>query len=101
MFLNGCDDGDLIQEDINFENATAQKMLHNNIIYKLKDSEALILDATGIIFSAETTIQELDISNQPRDLSFYNGTVTAATLCESIPPATQLLAINGQLLAEK
>jgi PBP1b-binding outer membrane lipoprotein LpoB len=26
MFLNGCDDGDLIQEDINFENATAQKM---------------------------------------------------------------------------
>jgi hypothetical protein len=27
MFLNGCDDGDLIQEDINFENATAQKML--------------------------------------------------------------------------
>jgi PBP1b-binding outer membrane lipoprotein LpoB len=25
MFLNGCDDGDLIQEDINFENATAQK----------------------------------------------------------------------------
>jgi hypothetical protein len=25
-------------------------MLANNIIYKLKDSEALILDATGIIF---------------------------------------------------
>jgi hypothetical protein len=38
------------------------KNAHNNIIYKLKDSEALILDATGIIFPAETTIQELDIA---------------------------------------
>jgi hypothetical protein len=52
-----------------------------------------------LFFRWETTIQELDIA-QPRDLSFYR-TVTAATLCESIPPATQLLAINGQLLAEK
>jgi PBP1b-binding outer membrane lipoprotein LpoB len=49
MFLNGCDDGDLIQEDIILK-MQPHKMLANNIIYKLKDSEALILDATGIIF---------------------------------------------------
>jgi hypothetical protein len=49
MFLNGCDDGDLIQEDINLK-MQPHKMLIANIIYKLKDSEALILDATGIIF---------------------------------------------------
>ena len=104
MFLNGCDDGDLIQEDINFENATAQKCSANNIIYKLKDSEALILDATGIIFPAETIIQELDISSTNRVIyRSYDGTVTAATLCESIPPAkpvvsNQWTGITGKIV---
>ena len=104
MFLNGCDDGDLIQEDINFESLTAQKCTANNIIYKLKDSEALILDATGIVFPSETTIQELDISTTNRVIyRFYNGTVTAATLCESIPPATpvvsnQWAAVSGKIV---
>jgi hypothetical protein len=41
-------------------------MLHNNIIYKLKDSEALILDATGIIFPLRDYNQELDISTTNR-----------------------------------
>lgn len=92
MFLNGCDDGDLIQEDINFEDVTAQKCTTNNIIYKLKDSEALIFEATGITFPTETTKQQLNISSANRVIyRFYNGMVSAATLCESIPPATPIV----------
>lgn len=95
MFLNGCDDGDLIQEDINFEDVTAQKCSTNNIIYKLKDSEALILEATGVTFPTETTSQELNISSANRVIyRFYNGTVSASTICESIPPATPI--VTGQ-----
>lgn len=92
MFLNGCDDGDLIQEDINFEDVTAQKCSTNNIIYKLKDSEALIFEATGVTFPTETTSQELNISSANRVIyRFYNGTVSASTICESIPPATPIV----------
>jgi hypothetical protein len=98
MFLNGCDDGDLIQEDINFEDVTAQKCSTNNIIYKLKDSEALIFEATGVTFPTETTSQELNISSSNRVIyRFYNGTVSASTICESIPPATPI--VTGQWTA--
>lgn len=95
MFLNGCDDGDLIQENIDFDVVTAQKCTTNNIIYKLKDSEALIFEATGVTFPTETTSQELSISSSNRVIyRFYNGTVTASTICESIPPATPI--VTGQ-----
>ncbi|TDE06928.1 hypothetical protein [Flavobacterium sandaracinum] len=92
LFLNGCDDGDLIQEDINFEDVAAQKCTSNTIIYKVKDSEALIFDALGINFPAETSTQELEINSTNRVIyRFYNGTVTASTLCETIPPATPVV----------
>ena len=98
MFLNGCDDGDLIQENIDFDVVTAQKCTTNNIIYKLKDSEALIFEATGVTFPTETTSQELSISSSNRVIyRFYNGTVTASTICESIPPATPI--VTGQWTA--
>ena len=92
LFLNGCDDGDLIQEDINFDDVTAQKCTTNNIIYKLKESEALILDATGITFPSETSTQELEISSSNRVIyRFYDGVVSSSTLCETIPPATPVV----------
>jgi hypothetical protein len=92
LFLIGCDDGNLIQEDINFKDVDAQKCASNTIIYKVKDSKALLFDATGIKFPAETSTQELEINSKNRVIyRFYNGTVTAATLCETIPPATPVV----------
>ena len=92
LLLNSCDDGDLIQEDINFEDVTAQKCTTNSIIYKLKESEALIFEATGITFPTETTSQELSIGSSNRILyRFYDGLVSNLTICESIPPATPIV----------
>lgn len=92
LLLNGCDDGDLIQEDISFEDVASQKCTTNNIIYKLKDSEALILEVLGFTFPSETKSQELDINTSNRVLyRFYNGAVTPATICETIPPATPIV----------
>lgn len=89
FLLNGCDDGDLIQETINFEDVSTQSCSTNGIIYKLKDNEALILEIKDVVFPTETSVQELDISGTNRVLyRFYNGTVTNATICETIPPAT-------------
>jgi PBP1b-binding outer membrane lipoprotein LpoB len=92
LLLNGCDDGDLIQEDISFEDVATQNCTTNNIIYKLKDTEALILEVVGFTFPTETKSQELDISASNRVLyRFYNGTVTSSTICETIPPATPIV----------
>ena len=90
--LNSCDDGDLIQEDISFEDVAAQSCTTNGIIYKLKDNEALILEVLGFTFPTETVSQELNISTSNRVLyRFYNGAVTSTTICESIPPATPIV----------
>ncbi|MDI6050382.1 hypothetical protein QLS31_11115 [Flavobacterium sp. XS2P24] len=92
LLLNGCDDGDLIQEDISFEDIAAQNCTTNDIIYKLKDSEALILEVLGFTFPTETISQELDINTSNRVLyRFYNGAVTSSTICETIPPATPIV----------
>lgn len=92
LLLNGCDDGDLIQEDISFEDVDTQKCTTNDIIYKLKDSEALILEVLGFTFPTETKSQELDINASNRVLyRFYNGAVTSSTICETIPPATPIV----------
>ena len=92
VLLNSCDDGDLIQEDIRFEDVVTQNCTTNGIIYKLKDNEALILEVLGFTFPTETVSQQLDINASNRVLyRFYNGAVTATTICESIPPATPIV----------
>lgn len=92
LLFNSCDDGDLIQENISFEDAKPAKCATNNIIYKIKDNEALIFDASGIIFPSEEGNQEITINTTNRVLyRFYNGALTPATLCETIPPATPVV----------
>ncbi|MGO4904276.1 hypothetical protein [Flavobacterium sp. W20_MBD1_R3] len=104
LLLCGCDDGDLIQETINFEDVTTQNCSTNEIIYKLRDSEALILEIKNVTFPVETTTQELEISTTNRVYyRFYNGEVTSATICETIPPATptvtnQWIATSGTIV---
>jgi hypothetical protein len=42
LVLNGCDDGDLIQEDINFQDI-ATTSFTNDIIFKLKEKKHCFL----------------------------------------------------------
>ena len=88
LCLNSCDDGDLIQEDISFDTVGVQQCASNSLLYKVKDSEALIFNATGINFPTETTTQTLNVSESNRLIyRFYNNNVTSATICDAIPPA--------------
>jgi hypothetical protein len=92
LALNGCDDGDLIQEDIDFESiTTTQSCSDNNLIYKLKDQEAFILDIPSTTFTDEdsdviTTELSIDGSTNRVIYRFYNGTVATDNICETIPP---------------
>ncbi|TDD75514.1 hypothetical protein [Flavobacterium caseinilyticum] len=92
FMLNSCNDGDLIQEDIDFEDVAAQSCQTKGLLFKLKANEALILEIPGVTFPTQTTSQELDINESNRVLyRFYSGAVTSATLCESIPPAQPIV----------
>ena len=89
LLLNSCDDGNLTQENISFDAVPVQKCTTNQLLYKLKDNESLIFEATGINFPTETSTQTLEISGSNRVFyRFYSDKVTSATICESIPPAS-------------
>jgi hypothetical protein len=93
LLLNGCDDGNLVLETINFEDATTQSCSTNNILYKLKEKEALLLEIPTSSFTNEPTEigtpAEITIGGSNRVVyRFYNGTVAANNICETIPPAT-------------
>jgi hypothetical protein len=91
--LNACDDGDLILETINFEEATTKSCTSNNILYRLNEKEALLLEIDKTIFQSEpTTVNspiEISIGEDNRVIyRFYNGKVDSDNICETIPPAT-------------
>ena len=96
MLLNGCDDGNLTQEDITFEDIATQSCSINNIIYKLKEKESLLLEIPKTTFTNEPNIVGeptiLDINSANRVVyRFYNGTVSASNICETIPPITPIV----------
>jgi len=91
--LNSCDDGDLTLETIDFEDATTQSCSTNDIIYKLKEKEALLLEIPESSFENEPTdpdtptIIDIDNSTYRVVYRFYDGTVAADNICNTIPPA--------------
>ncbi|SDW35016.1 hypothetical protein [Flavobacterium degerlachei] len=97
VLLNGCDDGNLIQEDIDFESATMQSCSTNNIIYKLNEKEALLVEIPETSFTTEpsstNTPTELSISSTSNRVvyRFFNGTVSADNICETIPAAAPIV----------
>lgn len=93
LILNGCDDGDLTIETIDFEDVTAVKCGINNIVYKIKDNEALLIEIPAESFINEPTAtgipREVVISASNRVLyRSYNGTIASDNICSTIPPST-------------
>ncbi|WP_396168228.1 hypothetical protein [Flavobacterium sp.] len=93
LLLNGCDDGDLTLETIDFEDAQTQSCSTNDIIYKLKEKEALLLEIPNSVFVNEPTdpsapiVIDIDNSTYRVVYRFYDGTVAADNICNTIPPA--------------
>ena len=91
--FNSCDDGDLILEDINFDDVSTQSCSTNDILYKLKEKEALLLEISKSVFVNEPTVPGtptvIDIENSTNQVvyRFYNGTIATENICNTIPPA--------------
>lgn len=91
LFLNGCDDGDLTIETINFDDVQAASC--GDIIYKLNGNEALYIK---IPESANAFSNNVTPTDAPTTIAIggevsvtyraYNGTVTVANLCNTPAP---------------
>lgn len=116
LLLNGCDDGDLTVDTIDFDDATitaascSTSTTDNTtptLIYKLKSQEALIIQLpAGSIPNDATPVGEpleFDINNTTIRAIYraYNGTVAADNICGTIPPTTPSVTEEWQATAGK
>ncbi len=69
LLLNGCDDGDITVETVDFKDVTADacNLTTNELIYKLKSQESLLLQlAPGTLLNEPTPVGD------PREFSINN-----------------------------
>ena len=93
LFISSCDDGIIKVENLDFSNA--QTKTCGNLVYKLNDSEALLISLPESVYNTAFINAPTPIG-QPRTVSisadnqvlyrFYDGAVTTATICDPIPP---------------
>lgn len=97
--FNSCDDGDLVVNKIDFSAVQTQSCSSNNLLYKLNESESLILKVPSETFTNNATDPNsplklnIDAINQVV-YSFYNGKVVSGNICDLIPPTTPI--VNSQ-----
>lgn len=96
LFLNGCDDGDLTVDTIDFadvQNGVACDTT-NSLVYKLKTQEALLLQMPAGSFRNENDSTYNYVIDSKGNGSYrvvyraYDGTVATANICGKIPPST-------------
>lgn len=108
LFLNSCDDGDLTLENIDFDSITTiQSCSSNDILYKLKEKESLLLEMPKTEFVNDPTIpgsptlKDIDNSSHRVIYRFYDGTVSPDNICSSIPPAKPVVTDQWTALSGK
>lgn len=94
LILNGCDDGDLTVDTIDFSNESIKAQtcdpLNNNLIYKLKPQESLLIQLPDNSIKNDPSVYSYDIDNSIYRVVYraYDGTVATANICGTIPPKT-------------
>jgi hypothetical protein len=96
LLLNGCDDGDLTVETIDFDEVTSTSCdaLTNTLIYKLKPQESLLLNMLPDKILNEQTLEGQPLTYPIDNVNYrvvyraYDGTVAKENICGAIPPKT-------------
>jgi hypothetical protein len=113
MIFASCDDGDLIFEEINFDDVEAARCAGGNVIYKINDTEVLLLkigeneNAADFVnaFPLEPTPPgepvSIPINNSTVQVVYqlFNGAVSSANLCAIVRPATPVVVEDWEATA--
>lgn len=93
ILASSCDDGIIKVENLNFSDSTTQTC--GSLVYKLNANEALLISLPETVYNtaftnaptAENTPIIIPINSDNRVLyRFYDGDVSASTICSAIPP---------------
>lgn len=115
FLCNACDDGDLVFEELDFNNSIPSRCgLNSNLLYKVDDTQAMIVEIASL--STELPLQPTP-TGIPKIIAItgtaagarviyrlFDGTITGATnICGTIPPATPIVidewnATSGNIL---
>ena len=84
LLLTGCDDGNIIVENFNFDNVQVNKCADNNTLYKINDKEALIFITPESNFANVAQTQTLTVDSET-SITYrkYTEAVLASTICET------------------
>ncbi|KQO22514.1 hypothetical protein ASF10_09060 [Flavobacterium sp. Leaf82] len=109
LLLNGCDDGDLKVDTIDFDDTSIVSQscdpLTNNLIYRLKSQESLLIQLPDDKIINDPTVANTpliyDIDNTTYRVVYraYDGTVATANICGAIPPTSPKVTEEWQATA--
>ncbi len=96
LILNGCDDGDITVNQIDFEDVPEAQTctVENLLVYKLKTQESLLLQVPENTFEEDATPDGIpdqhNIDNSSYRLVYrgYDGTIAGTYICSLIPPTS-------------
>ena len=102
--INACDDGDLEVENIDFTEVTATKCSSKDVVYKIKDSEMLLIEIPAETFANDQTAEGTPISipitgTVKVKYRQYNGNISADNICPTIPDANPSLQEEWNAIA--
>ncbi|MEQ3691729.1 MAG: hypothetical protein ABNG98_09505 [Flavobacterium sp.] len=108
--LFSCDDGDITLQSFAFESQSIQKCSDNNLIFKIKNDELLLIDIPESSFENTVTPDgspRVIVINSSNKIIYrkYSGNLTSNTICSIIPPANPVVnkewnATGGTILIE-
>ena len=96
FLLQACDDGDLTLESFNFDSASVQNCTTNNLVFKIKSNELLLLNIPSNSFINEETpdgsprIVPINSSNKIL-YRIYSDNLSATGICSILPPASPIV----------
>ena len=93
LFITACDDGNLTVDVIDFSEVAVQKCSDKDVIYKVKDAELLFIEIPASTFINDATVEGEPIEvtiNSTNKVTYrkYDGTVSSANICPTVPNAT-------------
>jgi len=93
FFITACDDGNLTVDVIDFSEVAVQKCSDKDVIYKVKDAEMIFIEIPASTFINDATVEGEPIEvaiNSTNKVTYrkYDGTVSSANICPTIPDAT-------------
>lgn len=108
--LFSCDDGDITLQSFAFESQSIQECTNNNLIFKIKNDELLLLDIPESSFvntvTPTGTPREVLVNSTNRIIyRKYSGNISLGTICSLLPPASPVVnkewnATGGKILIE-